>query len=85
MQTEHLNIAGMSCGGCTSKVTNALQAVSGVSGVIVSLSAGDATVEYDERRTSSEQLKAAVQGAGYSVDATEDVTRKPHGKGGGCN
>ena len=83
MQTELLKIAGMSCGGCTSKVTRALQAVSGVSDVNVSLAAGDATVEYDERLTSPEQLKAAVEGAGYSVDAT-DTAQKPQGKGGGC-
>ncbi len=83
MQTEHLKIAGMSCGGCTSKVTHALQAVFGVSDVNVSLSAGDATVEYDELLTSPEQLKAAVKGAGYSVNAT-DTARKPQGKGSCC-
>jgi copper chaperone len=71
MQTEHLNIAGMSCGGYTSKVTHALQAVTGVSDVIVSLAAGEATVQYDERLTSPEQLKAAVKGAGYGVDGTD--------------
>lgn len=84
MQTEHLKIAGMSCGSCTSKVTHALQAVTGVSEVNVSLAAGDATVEYDEHLASLEQLKAAVQGAGYSVDAPGDVARQPNGKGGCC-
>jgi copper chaperone len=83
MQTEHLNIAGMSCGGYTSKVTHALQAVTGVSDVIVSLAAGEATVQYDERLTSPEQLKAAVKGAGYGVDGT-DTARKPHGQGCCC-
>lgn len=85
MQTEHLKIAGMSCGSCTSKVTNALQAVTGVSQVNVSLAAGDATVEYDERLASPEQLRAAVQGAGYSMDATDDAARQPHSKGGCCS
>jgi copper chaperone len=83
MQTELLKIAGMRCGGCTSKVTHALQAVSGVNGVKVSLSTGNATVKYNERRTSPEQLKAAVKGAGYSVNET-DTARKPQGKGGCC-
>lgn len=83
MQTEHLKIAGMSCGGCTGKVTDALNAVPGVGEVNVSLSAGEATVQYDEQLTSPEQLKAAVKGAGYSVDAT-DTAQKPQGKGGCC-
>jgi len=83
MQTELLKIAGMSCGGCTSKVTDALKAVSGVGEVIVSLSTGEATVQYDEQLTSPEQLKAAVKDAGYTVDAT-DAAQKSQGKGGCC-
>ena len=70
MQTELLKVTGMTCGGCTSTVTNALKTVPGVEYVKVSLSAGEATVEYDERVTSSSQLKSAVEGAGYGVDGT---------------
>lgn len=68
MQTELLKVTGMTCGSCTSKVTNALKAVSGVSDVNVSLSAGQATVQFDEQKTSSDQLKSAVKDAGYGVD-----------------
>ena len=74
---------GMTCGGCTSSVSNALKAVSGVSNVQVSLSAGEATVQYDEQLTSPDQLKTAVTSAGYSVDATH-AEQKPQGKGGCC-
>ena len=35
VQTENLKMAGMSCGSYTSKVTNALQAVTGVSEINV--------------------------------------------------
>ncbi|ALP52285.1 hypothetical protein Tel_03520 [Candidatus Tenderia electrophaga] len=83
MQTEHLKIAGMSCGGCTGKVTDALKAVPGVGEINVSLSAGEATVQYDERLTSPEQLNAAVQEAGYAVD-TAGTAKEPKGKGGCC-
>lgn len=83
MQTELLKIAGMSCGGCTGKVTDALKAVPGVGEVNVSLSAGEATVQYDEQLTSPEQLKAAVKDAGYRVD-TADAPQKSQGKGGCC-
>lgn len=83
MQTELLKIMGMTCGGCTSSVSNSLKAVSGVSNVQVSLSAGEATVRYDEQLTSPDQLKTAVTSAGYSVDATH-AAQKPQGKGGCC-
>ena len=68
MQTEKLTVLGMSCGGCTSSVTKALKAVNGVDDVIVSLAAGQATVQYDEKLTSPEQLKLAVIEAGYEVE-----------------
>ncbi|MEO8315248.1 MAG: heavy-metal-associated domain-containing protein [Pseudomonadota bacterium] len=42
MQTEHLKIAGMTCGGCVSKVTHALESIRGVSDVKVSLDSGEA-------------------------------------------
>ena len=73
----------MTCGGCISTVTDALKAVSGVRDVDVSLSAGEATVQFDERLTSPDKLKSAVKGAGYGVDTT-NAAQKPKGKGGCC-
>ena len=84
MQTEIVKVTGMTCGGCTSKVTDALKAIAGVGEAEVSLSAGEATVQYDERLTSPDQLKSAVKGAGYGVDAP-NAAQKPQGKGGCCN
>ena len=81
MQTELLKVTGMNCDGCTSNVTKALRAITGVSDVMVSLAAGEATVQFDERLTSPEQLKSAVRHAGYGVDGTHPAHR-PHGKGG---
>ena len=83
MQTELLKVTGMTCGGCTSNVTHALKAITGVGNVTVSLSAGEATVQYDERLTLPDQLKSAVKGAGYGVDTT-NTAQKPQGKGGCC-
>jgi len=83
MQTELLKVTGMTGGGCTSNVTHALKAITGVGDVKVSLSAGEATVQYDERLTSPDQLKSAVKGAGYGVDTT-NTAQKPQGKGGCC-
>ena len=79
MQTERLKVTGMTCHGCASKVVTALNKVSGVSGVRVSLSAGEATVNYDERVTSPDQLKCAVKAAGYGVELADGAPAK-----GGC-
>ncbi|MCY7388763.1 MAG: heavy-metal-associated domain-containing protein [Burkholderiales bacterium] len=84
MQTELLKVSGMTCGGCTSNVTNALKAVAGVGDVSVSLSTGEATVQYDEQRTSPDQLKSAVKGAGFGVD-TASTTHQHVLKGGWCS
>ena len=43
-QTEQLKVTGMTCGGCTSKVTHALNAVTGVNDVKVSLTVGETAV-----------------------------------------
>ena len=70
MQTEHLVVTGTTCGGCTIKVSRALNAVSGVDHVKVSLAAGDATVRFNEQLTSVDQLRSAVKNAGYGVHGT---------------
>ena len=84
MQTEHLKVTGMTCGGCTSTVTNALKAIDGVGDVDVSLAEGEATVQYDERLTSPDRLKSAVKGAGYGVDAS-NAAHVQKSKGGCCD
>jgi copper chaperone len=67
MRTERLRVTGMDCGGCTSKVSRALHAVSGVDHVKVSLVRGDATIRFHEELTSISQLKSAVKTAGFGV------------------
>lgn len=80
MQTEQIKVTGMTCGGCSSNVTKALRAVNGVDDVIVSLSDANATVQYDEKLTSPEQLKSAIKEAGYGVDAS-NTPQQSSGKG----
>jgi copper chaperone len=67
MKTEHLIVTGMTCGGCINSLTRALKSVSGVSDVNVSLVTGETSVQYDENLTSPEQLKSAVDNAGYGI------------------
>lgn len=81
MRTERLTVTGMNCDGCTGNVTKALRAITGVGDVKVSLAAGEAAVQFDERLASPEQLKSAVRHAGYGVDGTEPA-HSHHGKSG---
>lgn len=80
MQTEHLTVNGMSCGGCVTRVTEALTAIPGVGGVEVALSTGKVDVTYDERLAQPVQMTSAVERAGYSVGAAQvNVASKSKG------
>lgn len=61
-----LNIEGMMCGHCTSRVEKALRAVEGVKNVIVSLENKTATVTTDER-VLPDTLRQAVEAQDYAV------------------
>jgi len=74
-QIEHLTVSGMSCGGCVTRVTEALKAVPGVGSVEVALSTGKVDVAYDERLTRPAQMNSAVERAGYSVSAATGGTQ----------
>ncbi len=69
MQTQTLNVTGMTCGGCVSNVTKALKSLAGVGEVKVSLADGQAVVHYEEGQTTPTQLERAVIGAGFGVTA----------------
>ncbi len=84
MKNELLNITGMTCNGCTSKVAHALKAVNGVHDVVVSLPDKEAAVRYDENVATRGQLKSAIQGAGYGL-ADGSTAQKPQGKSGCCS
>ncbi|MBW1635405.1 MAG: heavy-metal-associated domain-containing protein [Deltaproteobacteria bacterium] len=60
---ETLKINGMSCGHCTSSVQKALEAVPGLSGIVVDLKEGKATFENDG--ASREDIRAAVSKIGF--------------------
>lgn len=63
---KKLNVEGMSCQHCVAHVTQALEAVEGVSRVEVSLEDASAIVELDGA-VSDEALIAAVKNAGYEA------------------
>jgi copper chaperone len=66
METVQLDVRGMTCGGCVASVTRVLKATPGVSEAQVSLP-GSATVTFDPAKVRVDQLKAAIEGAGFDV------------------
>lgn len=67
MEMLVLKIGGMACGGCASSVAKALLALNGVSGAEVSHAEAQARVTYDPAMVGPDQLKLAVEAAGYKV------------------
>ncbi|MCE2574239.1 heavy-metal-associated domain-containing protein [Komagataeibacter sp. FNDCR2] len=65
--TAHLTVEGMSCGGCSSKLKAALEAVPGVSAVEVLLEGGKVTVEYDPDTVDVSRLVNTVEDTGFDV------------------
>jgi Cu+-exporting ATPase len=60
-------VAGMTCASCVGRVERALRKVPGVAAASVNLAAETASVEFRPGVASVADLRAAVEGAGYSV------------------
>ena len=67
MTSKILQIRGMSCEHCTAAVTRAVGGLPGVRSVEVSLEAGTAAVDFDEKRLSLETIKRAIADQGYEL------------------
>ncbi|MDM7938939.1 MAG: heavy metal-associated domain-containing protein [Methanothrix sp.] len=62
-----LFVVGMACAGCSDAVKKALLKLEGVHEARVELAEKKAYVEYDPGKTTLQDLKRAVEGAGYKV------------------
>lgn len=68
METTTIKITGMSCVGCTSSVTKVLSETPGVARAEVSLTPGQAVVEFDPASVSRAALCAAIDDAGFEAE-----------------
>lgn len=64
-QTVVLSVPSMNCAACPITVRKALERVSGVRNVKATLEPPEATVTFDDAKTSVEKLTEATKGAGY--------------------
>jgi copper chaperone len=67
METTTIKIKGMTCGACVAAVGRVLHAMHGVEKVDVSLERGEASIEFDRAEVAEEDLRAAIEEAGYDV------------------
>lgn len=67
MQTAILIIKGMTCMGCVSSIRTILEKIPGVSGAEVSFEDAQVTIQFDAARTGVDQLKLAIEDAGFEV------------------
>ncbi|MBU8763703.1 copper ion binding protein [Micrococcus luteus] len=68
MATATIPVKGMTCEGCVNSVTKALQGVDGVKEAQVELERNQATITFDDSKTSKTALKKAVEEAGYETN-----------------
>lgn len=72
MTTTTLKLRGMACAACANKVEETLQEVPGVATAQVNFAAEQASVGYDERRTTLELILIAIANVGFDADELED-------------
>ncbi len=69
MKETTFKVPDMSCGHCKATVEGELYKLSGVEHSTADIEKGTVEVAYDEGRVSTEQLKDAIEKAGYTVAA----------------
>lgn len=65
----HWRVEGMSCGGCSKRLTELLGALAGVSELQVSHEQASVSLTLDESQTSQETIRETIEDAGFDVMA----------------
>ena len=67
MENISFIVKGMTCMGCVASVKKVLEPLPGVAGVEIALENGLVAVAFDPASTEPDQLKNAINDAGYEV------------------
>ena len=65
MKEINLKIEGMHCAGCSTRLDKVLNNLEGVETAKVSLEEKKATIKYDETKINIENIKEAIEDAGF--------------------
>ncbi len=66
-QTQIISIEGMTCGGCVASVHTATADIDGLENISIELADNQATVTFDDSKTSAEKIAAAIDDAGFDA------------------
>jgi len=66
-----ITVTGMTCGSCSDKVTTALTSADGVNSASVSFKSGTATIQYNAKTTSPDQLVQVITSSGFNASLPE--------------
>ncbi len=69
MTEKSLKVPDMSCGHCKAAVEGELNKLAGVESSLADVEKGTVAVRYDEGTLTTEDLKGAIEEAGYTVEA----------------
>jgi copper chaperone len=69
MTEKTLNVPDMSCGHCKAAVEGGLKELPGVEKANADIARGTVEVSYDQSTVTTEDLKGAIEQAGYTVAA----------------
>ena len=67
IETQVINIDGMTCGGCVKSVDSALTQLDGVQSVEVDLEGNKASVAYDSSAVAVDAIVEAIEEAGFDA------------------
>ena len=73
METQQLQLSGMSCAACARTIARAVQSVPGVVTCDVNFGTEQATVQYHPDRTTLEAIQQAVAEAGYAAQPVREL------------
>ncbi len=66
-----ITVSGMTCGGCSDKVTLALTATEGVHSASVCHKSGSATIHYEAKATTPDKLVQVITNSGFKASLPE--------------
>ncbi len=67
IQTVNFDVKGMTCASCEEHVKHAVNELEGIVNVAASYEKANAEVEFDNTKTSKEQIEKAINSTGYEV------------------
>lgn len=81
---ETFEVGGMTCGSCANRIQKKLSQLEGVKSAVVSLSTSTATVEYDPKMVTLDQMQEAVENMGYEFGVKGSGKEHKSNRGGCC-